>query len=59
MAIEIFKVKMGIASIIMSEMFTFVENDIVNSRSGMHLSRVNVHSTWDVTESVGNLGAKI
>ena len=40
-------------------MFTFVENNTYNLRSGMHLSRVNVHSTQYGTESIGNLGAKI
>ena len=45
MAIEIFKVKIGIAPIIMNEIFTFVENNTYNLRSGMHPSRVNVHST--------------
>ena len=44
-AIEIFKVKIGITPIIMNKIFTFVENNTYNLRSGMHLSRVNVHST--------------
>ena len=44
LAIEIFKVKKGIAVIIMSEIFTFVENNTYNLRSSTHLSRVNVHS---------------
>ena len=43
----------------MNEIFTFVENNTYNLRSGMHLSRVNVHSTQYGTESIGNLGAKI
>ena len=43
----------------MNEIFTFVENSTYNLRSGMHLSRVNVHSTQYGTESIGNLGAKI
>ena len=43
----------------MNKIFTFVENNNCNSRSGMHLSRVNVHSTQYGTESIGNLGAKI
>ena len=59
LAIEIFKVKIGIAPIIMNEMFTFVENNIYNLRSGMHLSRINVHSTQYGTESIGYRGAKI
>ena len=59
LAIEIFKVKIGNDAIIMNEIFTFVENNAYNLRSGMHLSRVNVHSTQCGTESIGNLGAKI
>ena len=59
LAIEIVKVKIGIAPITMNEIFTFVENNIYNLRSGMHLSRVNVHSTQYGTESIGYLGAKI
>ena len=59
LAIEIFKVKIGIAPIIMKEIFTFVENNSYNLRSGMHLSRVNVRSTQYGTESISNLGAKI
>ena len=55
LAIEIFKVKIGIAPIIMNEIFTFVENNTYNLRSGKHLSRVNVYGT----ESIGNLAAKI
>ena len=45
LAIEIFKVKIGIAPKIMNEVFTFVVNNTYNLRSGMHLSRVNVNST--------------
>ena len=59
LAIEIFKVKIGIAPIIMNDIFTFVENNTYNLGSGMHLSRVNVHSTQYGTESNTNLGAKI
>ena len=45
LAIGIFKVKIVIAPTIMNEIFTFVENNTYNLRNGMHLSRVNVHST--------------
>ena len=45
LAIEIFKVKIGIAPKIVNEVFTFVVNNTYNLRSGMHLSRVNVNST--------------
>ena len=59
LAVEIFKVKIRIALMIMNEIFTFVKNNTNNLRSGMHLSRVNVHSTQYGTESIGNLKAKI
>ena len=58
LAIEIFKVKIGIAPIIMNEIFTFAKNNTYNLRSGMHLSRVNLHSTQYGKESIDNLGAK-
>ena len=58
-AIEIFRLKIEIAPIIMNEIFIFVKNNIYNLRSGMHLSRVNVHSAQYGTESIVNLGAKI
>ena len=45
LVIETFKAKIGIAPIIMNEIFTFVENNNYKLRSGMHLNRVNVHST--------------
>ena len=43
----------------MNEIITFVENNTYNLRKGVHLSRINVHSTQYSTESIGNLGAKI
>ena len=43
----------------MNEIFTFVENNTYNLRSGMHLSGVNVHSTQYGTGSIGNLTTKI
>ena len=58
LAIEIFKVKIGIAQIIMNELFTFVENNTYNLISAIHLRRVNVHSTQYGTESIGKLGKK-
>ena len=60
MAIQVFKVKIGVAPIIMNDVFfIFFENNTYNLRRGMHLSRVNVHSTQYGRESIGNLGAKI
>ena len=38
LAIEIFKVKIGIGPIIINEIFTFVENNTYNLRSGTHLA---------------------
>ena len=59
LAIEIFKVKIGIDPIIMNKIFTFVKNNTYNLGSDMHLSRVNVHSTHYGTEFIANIGAKI
>ena len=43
----------------MTEMFTFVENNNYNLKSGIHLSRINVHSTQYNTKSIGNPEEKI
>ena len=59
LAIEILKVKIGLALIIMNKIFIFVENNTYNLRSGIRLSKVNVHSTQYSKESIANLGAKI
>ena len=59
LATEIFEVKIEIAPITMNEIFTFVKNNTYDLRSGMYLSRVNVHSTQYDMESTSNLGAKI
>ena len=59
LAIEIFKLKMGIPPIIMKEIFIFSDNNNHNLRSGTHLSRSIVHTTHYGTESITNLGAKI
>ena len=58
LATEIFKVKIGIAPIVINEIFTFDESNNYNLRSGMHISSVNMHSTQYGTESIGNLGIK-
>ena len=42
LAINIFKVKVEIAQMIMNKILTFVENDTYDLRRGKHLSRVNV-----------------
>ena len=59
LAIEMFKVKLGVSPLIMSEIFNFVENQTYNLRSGQHLKRPLIHSTCFGVESVTNLGAKI
>ena len=59
LAIKIFEIKIGIAPIIMNEIFTFVKSNTSNLKSGMPLSKVNLHSTQYGTKSIGNLGAKI
>ena len=59
LATEIFEVKIEIAPITMNEIFTFVKNNTYDLRSGMYLSRVNVHSTQYDMESISNFGAKI
>ena len=58
LAIDISKVKIGIAPMIMNKIFTFVENNSCNLSSGMYLSRINVNSTQYSTESIGNSRTK-
>ena len=58
LANEIFKVKMGIYSIIMKEIFSFSENNSYKLRSDTHLSRTIVQKTHYEIESITNLGAK-
>ena len=43
----------------MNKIFSSVKTITYNSRSVMHISRVNVHSTQYGTESIVNLGAKV
>ena len=59
LVIEIFKVKMGISPIIMKGIFNFSDKNDWNLRSGTHLSRPIVHTTYYGTESITNLEAKI
>ena len=59
LVIDIFQVKIGIAPIIMDQIFTFVESNTCNLRSGIHLNRVNIHATQYDVESIGNLETKI
>ena len=59
LAIEIFKVKMGISPIIIKESFNFCDNNNYNLRSGTHLSRSVAHTTHYGTENITNLGEKL
>ena len=59
LAIEIFKVKIGISPEIMSEVFIFEENTAYNLRIGSHLQRSNTHTIHYGVESISTLGAKI
>ena len=59
LAIEIFKVKIGVSPEIMSEIFRFEENNTYKLRSGSHLRRTNTHTVHYGLESVSTLGAKI
>ena len=58
LVIDISKVKIGIAPMIMNKIFTFVENNSYNLWSGMYLIRINLNSTQYCTESIGNPRAK-
>ena len=58
MAINIFLKKIGTAPKVMNDIITVIEKNTFNLRSGMHLTRVNVHSAKYGTESTGNLGAE-
>ena len=59
LAIEIFKVIMGISPIIMKEILKFIDNNNYNLRIGTRLSRTILHTTHYGTESITNLGAKL
>ena len=59
LAIEIFKVKMGISPIIIKESFNFCDKNNYNLRSGTPLSRSVAHTTHYGTEYITNLGEKL
>ena len=60
LAIEIFKVKMGISPIVVKEIFNFSDNNNYNLRSGTHLSRLIVHvESITMEQKYGNLYHKI
>ena len=59
LAIDIFKVKMGISPIIMEEIFHFIDNNNYNLRSATHLSRPTVHTTHYAAVFLTSLAAKI
>ena len=59
LAIEIFKVKLGVAPQIMNELFRFNSNSDYDLRSGDTLIRRNVHSVHYGMETISTLGPKI
>ena len=59
LAIQMFKVKMGVSAIITKEIFNFSDSNNFNLWSGTHLSKPIIHTTHSGTESITNLGAKI
>ena len=59
LATEIFKVKIGISPIIMTEIFKFCDNTTHNLRSGQVLERRHNRTTNFGVESISTLGAKI
>ena len=59
LATEIFKVKIGISPIIMTEIFKFCDNTTHNLRSGQVLERRHNRTNNFGVESISTLGAKI
>ena len=59
MATEIFKVKNDLCPEMMKEIFIFHENPTYNLRSGNHLTRRNIRTTYYGIKTISNLGAKI
>ena len=59
LATEIFKVKIGISPIIMTEIFKFCDNATHNLRSGQLQERRHNRTTNFGVESISTLGTKI
>ena len=59
LATEIFKVKIGISSTIMTEIFKFCDNGTHNLRSGQVLERRHNRTNNIGVKSISTLGAKI
>ena len=59
LATEIFKIKIGISPIIITEIFKFSDNTTHNLRSGQVLERRHNRTTNFGVESISTLGAKI
>ena len=59
LATEIFKIKIGISPIIMTEIFKFSDNTTHNLRSGQVLERRHNRTTNFGVESISTLGAKM
>ena len=59
LAIEIYKVKMGISPKIMNEIFRFSKNSVYSLRSGIQLEKPSINTVQFGSESTVYLGAKI
>ena len=59
LAIEACKVKNGLSSVIMNDIFQFGKNSAYEHRSSNHLQRTNIQTAHFGGESIKTLGAKI
>ena len=59
LAIEIYKVRMGISPKIMNEIFRFSKNSVYSLRSGIQLEKPSINTVQFGSESTVYLGAKI
>ena len=58
LAIEIYKVRMGISPKIMNEIFRFIKNSVYSLRSGIQLEKPSINTAQFGSESAVYLGAK-
>ena len=59
LAIEIYKVKMGISPKTMNEIFRFSKNSVYSLRSGIEREKASINTVQLGSESTVYLGAKI
>ena len=60
LATKIFKIKNGLAPIIINEVFfNFQENESYNLRSGIHLASRNTYTAYFGTDTISSLGPKL